>query len=371
MSYESYDKAPPIPPEDYYIVKHEDLLNFVKSVFVKLGVPEEHAYWTADNLVTADLRGISSHGVARLRRYVDGIINGAVKTHPNIKIIKEGPVYALVDGDSGLGQVVGRKAMELAISKAKDGGIGFVTVRMSNHFGISGYYAMMALDHDMIGISMTNARPLVAHTGALGKWIGTNPISLAAPTKVPPPFVLDMATSIVPIGKMEVYSRRGKKAPLGWGIDGQGKLTDDPMTIRKEGALLPLGGLGETYGGHKGYGLAVLVELLTGVLSGAALLKDVGQTEGPGPSNVGHFFMAVNVESFMPIDEFKERMDYMIRTLKSAPLHPDFKRIWIHGEKSYLTTQKRMRDGIPIYKKVMGMMKEVADRVGVEFPWEL
>ncbi len=352
-------------------MRYEDLMDFVTSVFVKLGVPEEHARWTADNLVTADLRGISSHGVARLRRYVDGIVNGAVKTHPNIQVVREGPAYALIDGDSGLGQVVGRKAMELAIKKGKETGIGFVTVRMSNHFGIAGYYAMMALDHDMIGVTMTNARPLVAHTGALGKWVGTNPIAVAAPTKNPPPWVLDMATSIVPIGKMEVYSRMGKKAPLGWGIDAQGKLTDDPMVIRKEGALLPLGGLGELFGGHKGYGLGVLVELFSGVISGAAILRDVGQTEGPGPSNVGHFFMAINVDSFMPVDEFKERMDYMIRTLKSAPLHPDFKRIWVHGEKSWLTTQKRLKEGIPIYKKVMTSMKEVADRVGVEFPWKL
>ncbi len=367
----SYDKSPPIPPEDYYIVKYEDLMDFVKSVFVKIGVPEEHAHWTADNLVMADLRGIESHGVARLKRYVDGILNGAVKANPNIRIVREGPVYALVDGDSGLGQVVGRVAMELAIKKAKEGGVGLVTVKMSNHFGITGYYAMMALDHDMIGISMTNARPLVAHTGALGKWIGTNPIAVAAPTKVPPPFVLDMATSIVPIGKMEVYARKGEKAPLGWGIDAQGKLTDDPSIIRKEGALLPLGGLGELFGGHKGYGLAVMVELFSAVLSGAAILRDVGRTEGPGPSNVGHFFMAVNVESFMPIEEFKERMDRMIKELKSAPLHPDFKRIWVHGERSWLTTQKRLREGIPIYKKVMANLRDIADQVGVEFPWKL
>ncbi len=366
-----YDKSPPLPPQDYYFVKYEDLMNFIESVFVKLGVPKEDAHWVADNLVTADLRGIESHGVARLKRYTDGILNGAVKAKPNIRIVKESPVHALIDGDSGLGQVVGRKAMELAIKKAKDNFLGMVLVRMSNHFGISGYYAMIALEHDMIGLSMTNARPLVAHTGALGKWIGTNPISLAAPTKNPPPFVLDMATSIVPIGKMEVYSRKGKKAPMGWGIDSQGKYTDNPMVIRKEGALLPLGGLGELFGGHKGYGLAVLVEILSAVLSGSAILNDVGQTQGPGPSNVGHFFMAINIEGFMPVDEFKERMDLMIQKLKSAPLHPEFEKIWVHGEKSWLTTQKRLKEGIPLYKKTMQMMKEVADQVGVEFPWQL
>ncbi len=368
---EHFDKSKPVPPEDYIFVKYEELMDFVKSVFVKLGVPEQDAFYVAENLVSADLRGIESHGVARLKRYTDGIINKAVKVNPNIRVVREGPSFALIDGDSGLGQVVGIKGVELAVKKAKETGIGVVTVRMSNHFGISGYYAIKILEHDMIGISMTNARPLVAHTGALGKWIGTNPISLAAPTKTPPPFVLDMATSIVPIGKMEVYSRKGKKAPLGWGIDKDGKPTDDPMVIRKEGALLPLGGLGELFGGHKGYGLAVMVEILSATLSGAAMLRDVGQTQGPGPSNVGHFFMAINVEAFMPLEEFKERMDKMIKTLKSAPLHPDFKKIWIHGEKSWLTTQTRMKHGIPIYKKTAKMMKEVAEQVGVEFPWEL
>lgn len=367
----NYDKSPPHPREDFIVVRYEDLLEFVESVFLNLGVPEGDARVVADNLVTADLRGIESHGVARLRRYVEGLRRGAVKARPNIKVVREGPSYALVDGDSGLGQVVGKFSMELAIKKAGESGVGFVTVRMSNHFGIAGYYAMMALEHDMIGISMTNSRPLVAHTGALGKWLGTNPISMAAPTKTPPPFVLDMATSVAPIGKMEEFSRLGKKVPLGWGIDAQGRPCDDPNVIMKEGALLPLGGLGELFGGHKGYGLALMVEILVSVLSGAAMLVEVGQTEAPKPANVGHFFMAVDVAKFMPLSEFKERMEKLRGTLKGAPLHPEFERIWIHGEKSYYTSLKRREEGIPIHKRVMEDMRNIAVELGVHFPWNL
>lgn len=365
-----YDKSPPYPPQDFVTVRYEELMDFVRSVFLRLGVPDEDAKVVAENLVTADLRGIESHGVARLRRYVDGIRRGAVKVRPNVRIVSEGPSFALVDGDSGLGQVVGSFSMKLAIRKAKESGIGFVTVRMSNHYGIAGYYAMMALEHDMLGVSMTNSRPLVAHTGSLGKWLGTNPIAVAAPTANPPPFVLDMATSVAPIGKMEEYSRLGRKVPLGWGMDAEGKPCDDPNVIMKEGALLPLGGLGEVFGGHKGYGLAVMVEIFTAVLSGAAMLREVGQTEAPKPANVGHFFMAVDIARFMPAEEFKRRMERLRDNLKNAPLHPEFERIWLHGEKSYLTSLRRMEEGIPIYKKVMEEMRTIASEVGVEFPWE-
>ncbi|RDD53316.1 MAG: Ldh family oxidoreductase [Candidatus Korarchaeota archaeon NZ13-K] len=365
-----YDKSPPFPPEEFLTVRYEELLGFVSSVFSRLGVPDEDARVVAENLVAADLRGIESHGVARLRRYVEGIRRGAVKVRPNIRVVSEGPSFALVDGDSGLGQVVGSFSMRLAIRKARESGLGFVTVRMSNHYGIAGYYAMMALDHDMIGVSMTNSRPLVAHTGALGKWLGTNPIAVAAPTVRPPPFVLDMATSVAPIGKMEEYSRLRRKVPLGWGIDSQGRPCDDPDVIMREGALLPLGGLGEVFGGHKGYGLALMVEIFTSVLSGAAMLREVGQTEAPRPANVGHFFMAIDISRFMPVEEFKERMERLREALKGAPLHPEFERIWIHGEKSYLTSLRRMEEGIPVHRRVFEEMRQIALEVGVEFPWE-
>ncbi len=366
---ESYEKEVLFPPQDYIRVNHEDLKKFVKKVFLKLGVPAKDAEITADNLVTADLRGISSHGVARLKRYVDGLRNGVVKAKPEIKIIRESPVHALVDGGFGLGQPVAYKAMKIAIDKAKKNFFGIVGVRNSNHYGIAGYYSLMALKEDLIGISMTNSRPLVAHTGALGRTIGTNPISFAAPSKEEPEFVLDMATSVVPIGKIEVYSRRGKPIPEGWAIDEEGNLLTDPSVALKAGTLLPLGGLGELLGGHKGYGLSVMVDILSGILTGANWGPFVGPTQGPEPSNVGHFFMAINVEAFMPLEEFKERMEELKRHLKTAKLHPKFKKIWIHGEKSWLTMRYRMKHGVPLYVKVVNSLREVSKEVGVELPF--
>ncbi len=202
------------------------------DVLVKLGVPREDASITAQNLVKADLRGIESHGVARLKRYTDGIKNGVVKVHPDIKVIRQSPVTALLDGDSGLGQVVSYRAMNMAIEKAKGNYVGLVGVRNSNHFGIAGFYGLMALEQDLIGLVMTNTRPLVAHTFSKQKLVGTNPICVAVPTGGRG-FVLDMATSVAPIGKMEVAKRIGKKVPIGWGIDADGNLTDDPDKISK------------------------------------------------------------------------------------------------------------------------------------------
>ena len=366
---ESFEKEVLYPPQDYIRVNHEDLKEFVKNVFVKLGVPDEDAEITADNLVTADLRGISSHGVARLRRYVDGLRNGVVKKDPEIKIVRESPVHALVDGDFGLGQPVAYKAMKIAIDKAKKNYFGIVGVKNSNHYGIAGYYALMALKEDLIGVSMTNSRPLVAHTGALGRTIGTNPISFAAPSQEEPHFVLDMATAVVPIGKIEVYARRGKPIPEGWAIDERGEILTDPIKALKAGTLLPLGGLGELLGGHKGYGLSVMVDILSGILTGANWGPFVGPTQGPEPSNVGHFFMAINVEAFMSLDEFKERMEELKKYLKTANLHPKFRRIWIHGEKSWLTMKYRKKHGIPLYVKVVNSLKEISEEVGVKAPF--
>lgn len=368
--YEAAYEKEPAPPEEYVRVNHEELRRFIAKLFAKLGVPEEDAEIVADNLVMADLRGVSSHGVQRTKRYVLGIKKGVVNPKPNIRVLRESPVHALVDGDRGLGQVVGYRAMRLAIDKAKRNYFGIVGVRNSNHYGIAGYYVLMALEEDLIGVSLTNSRPLVAHTGALGKAIGTNPIAIGAPTKTPPPFLLDMATSVAPSGKIEMCRRKGSRIPLGWAIGPNGKPTDDPEVALTDGALLPLGGLGELFGGHKGYGLSVAVDILSGVLTGANWGPFVGPTEGPEPSNVGHFFVAINVEAFMPLEEFKERMDKLVRTLKSAPRHPEFDRIWIPGEKGWLTMRTRMRIGVPLHKTVYAELKALAEELGVEFPFE-
>ncbi len=363
-----YEKGGPYPPDEYVRVNAGRLKTFVSEVFVKLGVPKEDADIVADNLVAADLRGVESHGVSRLRRYVDGIKIGAVKTRPNIKIVREGPAHALVDGDHGLGQPVAHRAMRLAIEKAKENFIGVVGVRNSNHYGIAGYYARMALNEDLIGISLTNSRPLVAHTGAIGKHIGTNPIAVAVPSEREPHFLLDMATSIVTIGAMEVAGRKGLEIPEGWAIDEKGEYTRDPEVVIKSGALLPLGGLGELFRGYKGYGLGVAVDVLCGVLTQSAWGKAVKNTT-ERYSNVGHFFVVINPGGFISIEEFKRSMETLKRELKSAKKHPKLGRIWIHGEKAWLTERYRIKHGIPIYVKTQEILKEVAEDLDLEPPF--
>lgn len=349
---------------EYVRIPEEELFSFVFKVLVKLGVPEKHAKIVADNLIMADLRGIESHGVQRLKRYVDGILSGGINISPRIEVLREGASYALIDGDEGLGQVVGYSAMRLAIKKAGDSGIGVVAVRNSNHYGIAGYYALMAAREGMIGISMTNSRPLVAPTGGMERFLGTNPIALAAPAK-DKPFLLDMATSVVPIGKLEVYRRKGKPIPEGWAIDQEGNITTDVEAVFNGGALLPLGGFGELFGGHKGYGLSLMVDILSGILSGGTWSRHVRNTDEKH-SEVDHFFMAINVEAFTPLEEFRERMSRMIEEIRSSKRHPGFERIWIHGEKGFLTQETRLRIGIPIYKKVLKELNEIADRIGVD-----
>jgi len=349
----------------YTRVNHQVLTDFVVAVLQKFGVPREDAEVTARNLIKADLRGIESHGVGRLKRYTDGLKNGVVKTHPSVRAVRESPVTALLDGDYGLGQVVSYKAMNLAIEKAKKTHVGLVGVRNSNHFGIAGFYGLMALEHDFIGLVTTNTRPLVAPTFSKQKLMGTSPICVTVPTSGKG-FILDMATSVAPVGKMEVARRIGKKVPLDWGIDREGKITDDPEKIMK-GALLPLGGLGELLGGHKGYGLAAVVDIFSGVLTGANWSAGVGETEGPRPANVGHFFGAINPEAFMPLSEFKLRMDQFIQSLKLAEKMPEAEEIYIAGEKSAYTENVRRKIGVALDLKTVEMLKQLSAETGVPY----
>ncbi|MBU0705281.1 MAG: Ldh family oxidoreductase, partial [Chloroflexi bacterium] len=270
-----------MPEETVPRIQAEPLKDFSTQVFQKLGIPEEDARITADVLVAADLRGVDSHGVARLRRYVNGLRDGMMLARPEVEVMTETPVTALIDAGGGLGQPVSYRAMEQAIQKARDYGAGFVTVRNSNHYGIAGYYAMMALEHDCIGISMTNAAVLVVPTFGRDSMLGTNPIAVAAPAGEERPFVLDMATSTVPRGKLEVYNRLEKPIPSGWATDETGAPTDDAGRVlenfkqRASGGLLPLGGAGELLSGHKGYGLSLWVDIFCAVLSGAAYADTV------------------------------------------------------------------------------------------------
>jgi len=351
----------------YTRVNHETLTRFVTDVLDTFGVPREDATITARVLVKADLRGIESHGVARLKRYTDGLKNGVVNTHPNIRSVLETPVTVVLDGDFGLGQVVSHKAMSMAIDKAKRSYVGLVAVRNSNHFGIAGFYGLMALEHNLVGLVTTNSEPLVAPTFSKRRFLGTNPICVTAPTGQGG-FVLDMATSVAPIGKIEVARRIRKKVPLGWGIDPEGKITDDPEEVAK-GALVPLGGLGETLSGHKGYGLGAVVDIFSGILSGAAWGANVGMTQGPRPANVGHFFGALRVEAFMPLPDFKARMDEFIRSLKKAERLTDRQEIYVAGEKSSYTESVRRRIGVALDARTVEMLKQLGTETGVDFPF--
>jgi L-2-hydroxycarboxylate dehydrogenase (NAD+) len=356
-------------------VRAERLKGFCVRVFEKMDVPEEDAHITADVLVAADLRGVDSHGVARLRRYKDGLRDGVMVARPEVRVVTDTPATALIDAGAGLGQPVSHQAMKRAIQKALDVGAGFVTVRNSNHFGIAGYYAMMALEYGCIGISMTNAATLVTPTFGRDAMLGTNPISVAAPAGEERPFVLDMATSTVPRGKLEVYNRLEKPMPLGWATDETGTPTDDTGQVlenfkqRAGGGLLPLGGAGELLGGHKGYGLGLWVDVFCAVLSGAAyadLVYPKGPDGRPLPSRIGHFFGAWRVDAFRPEGEFKAAMDDLQRRLKSAPKAEGQARIYVHGEKEYEEAERRSRDGIPLNPKVTADLRSIADEIGIE-----
>jgi LDH2 family malate/lactate/ureidoglycolate dehydrogenase len=356
---------------DKILIGEKELTAFCEQVLTKLGVPAADARVTTEVLVLADLRGIDSHGVARLQRYVTGLREGYMKPTDHSTIVRETKATALIDGGQSLGQVVGRKGMELAIKKAKDTAVGMVVVRNSNHYGIAGYYSLMALEHGLIGISMTNAAPLVVPTFGRIAILGTNPISLTAPAMKERAFVLDMATSVVPRGKVEVYNRLGKPMPNGWAVDESGKSSTDSAKVlnalarRLGGGLLPLGGEGEEFSGHKGYGLALMVDVLCGVLPGAATGLQVYADETK--PDVGHFFMAIDPAAFRPLDEFRRDMDRLAQELKDSPKAEGQPRIYVHGEKSYARMEKYRREGIPLGPKVVENLKQIG--VELKVPW--
>lgn len=351
------------------VVREKSLRSFCEQVFAKLGVPKKEAEITTDVLVLADLRGIESHGVSRMPRYVTGLKKGYIKPQDQSKVVRETKVTAVIDGGHSLGQVVAYKGMELAIKKAKQASVGIVVVRNSNHYGIAGYYSLMALEHNLIGISMTNAAPLVVPTFGRNSVLGTNPISVAAPAAKEKPFVLDMATSVVPRGKLEVLERKGKPIPLGWAVDETGRGSTNPKRVldalakRLGGGILPLGGEGEEFSGHKGYGLALMVDLFSGVLSGAA--TGLGVNADEKRPDVGHFFMAIDPAAFRPLNEFKRDMDKLVRDLKDSPKAEGQTRIYVHGEKSFARTERHRKEGIPIEPKVVDSLKKIGSELGV------
>jgi L-2-hydroxycarboxylate dehydrogenase (NAD+) len=351
----------------------ERLSEFCTRVFLHFGVPKQEAALAAEVLAAADLRGIDSHGVARLHSYFDLLSEGLINPKPKAKIVRSTMSTATVDGDNGLGLVVGPQANEIAMDMAEKAGSGWVSIRNTNHYGIAGYYVLKALERDLIGWSMTNSSKLVAPLWGAERMLGTNPIAIAFPAKEEPPIVLDMATCAAAYGKVEMARRRGEPIPEGWAIDKQGQVTKNPDDIIGGGALLPLGSDRER-GGHKGYGLAIMVDVLSGVLSGAnwgpfappfALRQEIPKRSvGKG---IGHFFGAMRIDGFIEADEFKRQIDEYIRTFRATKPAPGTKGPLIPGDPEREAEQVRRKSGVPLLLPVIEELRDVSAKTGIPF----
>jgi len=321
------------------IISSEELRRLGMMILLACRVPEPDAQITINSLVECDLRGVHSHGVQRLRWYADRLRKGGTNPQPNIRVIQETDTTALVDGDSGLGQVVSQKALDLAIQKALGRGVGIVSVRNSHHFGACAYWVEQALKHDLIAICTTNGGPILAPWGGLTPSLGTNPIGVAIPAGREKPIVFDMATSIVAGGKLDMAISKGECIPEGWALDANGRPTTDPKAGRG-GLLLPIGG-------HKGYGLTIIFEVLASVLSGANMGRQVSSpSETDRAMSIGHYFQVLRIDSFMPVDHFKSRMDELIVQMKTSQLAPDQKRIYLPGEIEMEIRERHLKEGI-------------------------
>lgn len=349
-------------------VTYDTLFEFARSVFLKIGCPETEASLAAKVLVSADLRGIDSHGIARLIGYIRLYDKKRINPTPSVKIEHETPSTGVMNGDEGLGLVVGPQAMELAISKAKQVGSGWVAVKNSNHFGIAGHHAMMALEEDCIGFAMTNASPLVSPTFANDRLLGTNPIAAAFPAGKELPFVLDMATTTAANGKLEVLQRKGDQAPSGWIQDKDGLSSTDPGDVKSGGSLLPLGG-DRAHGSHKGYGLGAMVDILSAVLSGAnygpwvpPFVAFLDPTTDPVGEGIGHFFGAMRIDGFRPAQEFKDHMDNWLRRFRSAKTVPGQDKVLVPGDPEREMEAHRQKHGIELLPAVVKDLKSLEER---------
>ena len=349
---------------------YRQLFDFTCSVFTAMGCSTQDAATATQVLLSADVRGIESHGVARLSGYVRLWEAGRINTRPDIRIVHETPSTAVVDGDAGLGLVVAPYAMQVAIDKAKIAGTGWVSVRNSNHFGIAGIHAMMALAHDMTGIAMTNASALVAPTFSVERMLGTNPIAVAIPAGNQPPFVADFATTTASNGKLELLQRKNEPAPGGWVQDNAGNDSTDANELKKGGVMLPLGS-DRTHGSHKGYALGSIVDIFSAVFSGASY----GPWAPPFPAYVpmpvdmpgkglGHFFGAMRIDAFRPADEFKTHMDKWIGRFRGATPAPGHEKVLIPGDPEREMEALRAITGIPLPESLVNELREVGKRFG-------
>lgn len=364
------------------IVDWKTITNFVIDAFVGYGIPREDAEICADILLESDKRGIESHGVNRFKPiYLDRIKAGIQKPVTEFEVVKDFAATAVVDGHDGMGQVVGYKAMTMAIEKAKKYGMGMVVARNSCHYGIAGYYATMATKAGMIGITGTNARPSIAPTFGVENMLGTNPLTFGMPTDEEFPFVLDCATSIVQRGKIEYYARIGKDTPAGQVIGRNGEALTNSVEILDDlntgkAALAPLGGIGEDLAGYKGYGYATVVEILSAALQQGNFLRalsGIGPNKEKIPYHLGHFFIAIDTEAFMGLEAFKKTAGDILRDLRNSQKAPGAERIYTAGEKEYLVWQKRKDSGVPINAAVQKELIAVRDELGLtqyKFPFE-
>jgi LDH2 family malate/lactate/ureidoglycolate dehydrogenase len=355
------------------VYSYTDLRKFSYEVFQKMGCPDDQAKLATDVLLSADLRGIDSHGIARLSGYARLWEAKRVNANPKIRIVHESPSTAVVDGDAGLGLVVAPFAMKVAMEKAKIAGTGWVAVKNSNHFGIAGYHAMMALEKDMIGMAMTNASPLVAPTFSVERLLGTNPIAVAIPADQQPPYVADFATTTAANGKLEILQRKNLDAPVGWIQKKNGDASTNANELKEGGALIPLGSDRE-HGSHKGFCLGSWVDIFSAVLSGAnygpwvppfvAFLSPPADPVGEG---IGHFFGAMRVDAFRPADEFKKHMDNWITRFRNAKTVDGQPRVVIPGDPEREISELRIKEGIPLNQKVVEDLQLLGEKLSVKF----
>lgn len=356
-------------------IKHEKLVDFMIKVLNKVDIPLKDAKIMADILIESDLRGIDSHGINRFKPiYIDRINQGIVEPITKYEILKETKTTAVIDGHNGMGMVISYDAMQMALKKAKEYGISMVTVRNSSHYGIAGYYATMATKENMICLTGTNARPSIAPTFGVENMLGTNPLTVGFPTNDPFPFVLDCATSITQRGKIEYWARNDKDTPLGAVIDRDGNpLIDSKQILKdlvnKEAALTPLGGVGEELGGHKGYGYATIVEILSSSLQAGNFLRAISGLDQDGnkiPYNLGHFFIVIDPEAFLGIESFKETTTNILNDLRTSKLARGQSKIYTAGEKEYLVRLQREKEGIPIPEALEKEIKELGKTYNID-----
>lgn len=356
------------------LVEATALLRFMTAIFEAVGMSGEDAAIAADVLVTADLRGHESHGVARAEHYyVRPLQSGAIQARAELVTVRETAATLVLDAQNGMGHPAVKHAMDLCIAKARRAGTCLAVIRHSNHYGIAGYYPMQAAMSDMIGLCSTTSGTLVVPTGGRSALLGTNPIAFAAPAARQRPFMLDMATSVVPIGKVEVKARRGEPLPYGWAVDEQGRPTTDAEEVLErvdrrpsQGGLLPLGGL---EAGHKGYGLSALVDIISGLLAGARVSLDFTDRVLRGePADLGHFVAAIDIAAFAPLDEFKRSMDEYIEMLHAAPTADGTERVLVAGDPEFDAEERRRREGIPLHPDVAASLRALGGELEIPFP---